>query len=54
MADAVKEAIETRDISTLRQIAAAAMSEQKLILQLLADLFECQPQRPGPGANHTA
>ncbi len=48
MTDTVKEAIETRDSSTLRKIAASAVSDQKLVLQLLADLFEGQYQPPSP------
>jgi hypothetical protein len=54
MADAVKQAIETRDSSTLRKMAITAMSDQKLVLQLLADLIECKPQQPGTGTARSA
>ncbi len=54
MADTVKEAIKTRDSSTLRKIAATAVSDQKAVLQLLADLIESQSQRPSAGPSRTA
>ena len=54
MSDVVKQAIETRDIFTLRQIAATAVSEQKLVLQLLADLIEGQRNPPTTGTARTA
>jgi hypothetical protein len=54
MADAVKKAIETRDSSTLRKMATTAMSDQKLVLQLLADLIECKPQHPSSDTARSA
>jgi hypothetical protein len=43
MSEAIDRAISTRDILALRQIAESSPRERSLMLQLIADILEDQP-----------